>query len=234
MDKHQNAREICPQCVKKMFIIVIFVVFFALYAFSDSWHDTVNSAIFIMGSSYPELLEEYIQSFSYPVLCICCALLIFQAICFPVSAILLIYVNESFFGLWGILFSYIGLLVGSLINFFIARIITQGASTFFDSAILRNIESYMQQKQFNLILVSRLLPFALFDVFSFIWGVSSCSFISYCVATAIGLIPHVVFYSFVLNGGGFFWSWFVGVFLFVASIMLFLRTDILFLFKKRV
>lgn len=126
--------------------------------------------------------------------------MITQAIVAPLPAFLVTAANGMIFGeIWGVVISWIGALMGALTSFYIARLFGNVAL----EKIVRNrktvefVRHAEEKKGFYVILLARLLPFISFDLISYMAGLSGIRFWAFISATALGMLPATIIYTFM-------------------------------------
>jgi len=127
-------------------------------------------------------------------------LMIIQAIVAPLPAMLVTAANGMIFGgFWGAVISWTGAMMGALTSFYIARLVGDVAL----GKVIRNqrtvefIRHAGEKRGFYVILVSRLLPFISFDLISYMAGLSGIRPWAFIVATALGMLPATIIYTFI-------------------------------------
>ena len=127
-------------------------------------------------------------------------LMILQAIVAPLPAMLVTAANGMIFGgFWGAAISWTGALMGALTSFYIARL----AGNVILGKVIRNqktvefIRHTGEKRGFYVILLSRLVPFISFDLISYMAGLSGIRPWAFIVATALGMLPATIIYTFI-------------------------------------
>ncbi|MBW1999743.1 MAG: TVP38/TMEM64 family protein [Deltaproteobacteria bacterium] len=126
-------------------------------------------------------------------------LMIVQAIVAPLPAFIVTAANGMVFGnLWGTVISWTGAMMGALTSFGIARL----AGDVTVKKIIRNkkaaelLRHAGEKRGFYVILIARLLPFISFDIISYMAGLSGIRPWSFAMATALGMLPATILYTF--------------------------------------
>ena len=151
-------------------------------------------------------------------------LMVVQAVVAPIPAFLITAANGLVFGVWGILVSWVGAMLGAVVTFGIGRTFSRFALR----RIGRNqrIRGYVDRltdreapaepidasrvsarrpavprpaKRYGakVVLIARLLPFVSFDLVSYAAGVSAMRLTPFLVATGAGMLPATVVYTLV-------------------------------------
>jgi len=127
-------------------------------------------------------------------------LMIIQAIVAPLPAMLVTAANGMVFGgFWGAVISWTGAMMGALTSFYISRLVGDVAL----GKVIRNqrtvefIRHAGEKRGFYVILLSRLLPFISFDLISYMAGLSGIRPWAFILATALGMLPATIIYTFI-------------------------------------
>jgi len=133
------------------------------------------------------------------------AVMIIQTIIAPIPSEALLMFAGAVMNIWDVLvFGGLGLIIGSVIAFYIAR---RGGRPIVTKMIgdkwTDNVDSWVSRNGTKAILFTRLIPVIPFDLISYVSGVTSMSFRDYFAATVIGAIPRclVLAYAGSLAGG---------------------------------
>jgi len=176
-----------------LILLLFLVVFFTVH------HHFEKTCVILVAGNLDQTIK-LIRSWGYAAPLMSVMLMITQAIVAPLPAFLITAANGMIFGhFWGVVISWTGALMGALISFYIARL-------FMDVA-LRKASRYQQavefirqageKKGFYVVLAARLLPFISFDVISYMSGLSGIRPLAFTLATAIGMLPATIIYSFM-------------------------------------
>ncbi|MGK7910911.1 MAG: TVP38/TMEM64 family protein [Synechococcus sp.] len=121
-------------------------------------------------------------------------------------------VGGAVFGLlWGTVWSAIGLSVGAICAFLIARYLFHdwAIARYGKHPLLLGLNRSIERHAMKLILAVRLFPISPFNLVNFLFGLTRTPLLEYGLGTAIGIIPGVVLYTWVglsgremLEGGG--------------------------------
>lgn len=134
------------------------------------------------------------------------AVMIVQTIIAPIpSEALLMFAGAIGIGILDVLiFGGGGLIIGSIIAFFIARrggrplVVKMVGEKWTDS-----VDAWVSKNGAKAILFTRLIPVIPFDLISYVSGVTSMGFRDYLIATIIGAVPRCIFLAYAgsLAGG---------------------------------
>ena len=132
------------------------------------------------------------------------AVMIIQTLIAPIpSEALLMFAGAVMNPLDAVVFGGIGLIIGSVIAFFIAR---YGGRPIVVKMIgdkwTGNIDEWVSRNGAKSILFTRIVPIIPFDLISYVSGVTQISFKNYFVATVIGAIPRCLFLVYVGSFAG--------------------------------
>ena len=125
--------------------------------------------------------------------------MILQAIIAPIPGEALMVIGGAVFGsLSTIVIGEIGGCIGALVCFLIAR---KGGRTLVIKMIGRKglefADNWFKRHGFYAVLLARLIPFIPIDAISYGAGLTAMNLKSFFVATAIGMLPRVIFYSYI-------------------------------------
>jgi uncharacterized membrane protein YdjX (TVP38/TMEM64 family) len=151
-------------------------------------------------------LQDYIHSLGFWGPAISFALMLLQSVIAPLPAFVLAFANAAVFGwAWGALLTWTSSLTGAVLCFGIARLYGRAAVVRLISAMaLDSIDTFFIKYGKHAVLFARLLPFISFDIVSYAAGLTSLRFPHFLFATALGMLPATLVYSYVggsLTGG---------------------------------
>lgn len=151
-------------------------------------------------------LRAFILTFHIWAPVISILLMILQSLIPLMPGLALTIINAWIFGAWGILYTWVGALLGAVLDFGIARwygrpLIEQ----FFYGRYYQKIDIFLQQNGVFAVFVSRLIPFVPFKIISYAAGFTTMSLAKFAFATAAGQTPAIVLYS--LLGHNILHSW---------------------------
>lgn len=149
-----------------------------------------------MDDLFEELLTWIIVSYGNMGLLIA---MIVQTIIAPIpSELILVMAGAIGIGMVDILiFGCGGLVIGSVIAFFIAR---KGGRPVLKKMIgekwTNALDGWVSRRGAKAILISRFIPIVPFDLISYVSGVTTISFRSYFIATVLGAIPRTILLAY--------------------------------------
>lgn len=125
------------------------------------------------------------------------ALMALQSLVPFVPGLVITVANAWIFGWhYGAVYSWIGALLGALLDFYIARWYGRPlVERIVKKAYLRLVDNYLQRHGVLAVLISRVIPVVPFKIISFGAGLTIIPVRQYCAATAIGQTPGIVLYS---------------------------------------
>lgn len=131
-------------------------------------------------------------------------LMILQAIVAPLPSSPVTYVNGLLFGFWwGGLLSWASALVAAAICFGLARRFGRSvAQRLMTARAIEWSDRFFVRFGAYAVLLGRLLPVVSFDVVSYGAGLTRMSFLGFITATAIGMIPGTLLYTYLGRLGG--------------------------------
>jgi len=146
---------------------------------------------------FEELLNNLIQSYGNVGLFI---VMVLQTIIAPIpSEALIVFAGSLGFSLLNIIiFAGSGMLVGSIIAFWLAR---WGREAIVEKLVgsrwLKPVDDWVNKHGGFAILAARLIPVIPFDLVSYVSGLTSLSFSKYIIATTIGTYPRTLLLALV-------------------------------------
>ena len=142
------------------------------------------------------MLEAYLQSMiqSYGPLGLIFVMIFQTIVAFIPSEAVLMFAGAIGIKLFDIvIFGGIGLIIGAIIAFYIAKI---GGKPIIAKLIgekwINRVDKWVEKNGVKAILLSRLIPVIPFDLISYISGVTSLDFKYYLLATIIGSFPRAL------------------------------------------
>lgn len=125
------------------------------------------------------------------------ALMSLQSLVPFVPGLVITVANAWIFGWhYGAVYSWIGALIGALLDFCIARWYGRPlVERMMKKTYLRLVDSYLQKHGVVAILISRIIPVIPFKMISFGAGLTVIPVRQFVIATATGQIPGIVLYS---------------------------------------
>ncbi|MCM3730585.1 TVP38/TMEM64 family protein [Fictibacillus nanhaiensis] len=148
---------------------------------------------------------------------------------FP-SSIFAITSGLSFGFYWGCLFTYLGSLGGGLITYYaINRLDRFNKSEQWKNERYKKIRSNIEREGFRYVLLLRLLPVLNYDLVSYLTSMTKVKFKDYAIATAIGIIPGTIAYTYLgtsMTSGS-------KQVVFIGTTLLFVIVGLPLIFKKK-
>jgi uncharacterized membrane protein YdjX (TVP38/TMEM64 family) len=148
---------------------------------------------------------------------------------FP-SSIFAITSGLSFGFYWGCLFTYLGSLGGGLITYYaINRLGRFKKSEQWKNERYKKIRSNIEREGFRYVLLLRLLPVLNYDLVSYLTSMTKVKFKDYAIATAIGIIPGTIAYTYLgtsMTSGS-------KQVVFIGTTLLFVIVGLPLIFKKK-
>jgi uncharacterized membrane protein YdjX (TVP38/TMEM64 family) len=116
---------------------------------------------------------------------------------FP-SSIFAITSGLSFGFYWGCLYTYLGSLGGGLVTYYaVNRLGRFKKSKQWKNERYNKIRSNIEREGFRYVLLLRLLPVLNYDLVSYLTSITKVKFKDYAIATAIGIIPGTIAYTYL-------------------------------------
>ena len=182
----------------------------------------------LMWQESTEKFVERVRAFGPWVALISIFLLVLETAVPPIPAAPILIANAVLFGVpGGILLSWVGSLLGAIVNFWLARrfgrhFLVRRLSP----AHLAWIDRFSEEKGFQVLLIARMIPLTSVDFIGFLAGLSSISFPRYVLASAIGLLPGVTMYTLlahdIFRANEYLWR--IGAVAAAAGLVYFLST----------
>jgi len=169
------------------------IIFFAIH------HHFEKTCVILVGGNLDQTIN-LIRSWGVAAPLMSVLLMVTQAIVAPLPAFLITAANGMIFGkLWGAVISWVGALLGALVSFYIARLFADVAlrKVARNTKAVELIRNAGKNKGFYVILVARLIPIISFDLISYIAGLSGIRTGSFILATAFGMLPATIVYTFI-------------------------------------
>lgn len=184
---------------QKYFILALTLMFFLFYFFFQPFRNLMTDFLETFSSLDVKDLVKNIRSYGKLAALISFSLMILQSVIAPLPAFLLKLANAAIFGaFYGALLSWISILTGAALCFFVARALGRDVVeklTFTSS--LENLDVFFEKYGKYAILIFRLFPFISFDFISYAAGLTNMPFWSFIISTAIGSLPSIIIYSYV-------------------------------------
>jgi uncharacterized membrane protein YdjX (TVP38/TMEM64 family) len=125
-------------------------------------------------------------------------LMIIQATIAPLPANVTIVANGLVFGpFWGGLLSWVSIVIGASICFALAKKLGKPVAVRFAGRSLESAEKFFERYGLPAMFFIRITPFIPFDAVSYVAGLAGVSYGKFLLATAVGVIPSIVVYSYL-------------------------------------
>jgi uncharacterized membrane protein YdjX (TVP38/TMEM64 family) len=139
-------------------------------------------------------------------------LMILQSTIAPLPANVTIAANGLVFGpLWGAFVSWVSMLIGASLCFALSRKFGKPLAKRFAGTSLDAAEKFFERYGLTAMLGARMIPLIPFDAVSYVAGFVGVPYTRFIGATAVGLIPSVVIYSYIGSMGVTRFWWIVGI-----------------------
>lgn len=177
----------------------------------------------------PKAIQKWILSFGiFAPLIYIVLYSIRPFVLFPAS-VLSLAAGLAFGALYGTIYTIIGATSGAALSFLAASKLGHKVKNKQWDGRAKKIQEQLEQNGFYYVLLLRLIPLFNFDMISYLAGLSKVRFVSFTLATLIGIIPGTFAYNFLgssLVGGN--------IAIIIAAVAVFLAITIVpLLFSKR-
>lgn len=161
-------------------------------------------AVRLLAEGDLERLRAYVLAFGVWAPVISAGLMILQAILAPLPASAITYLNGLVFGTWwGALLSWASALAAAAVCFGLSRGLGRPAiARLVSGPALAWSDAFFARFGPYAVLAGRLIPIVSFDVVSYGAGLTRMSFAGFLVATALGMLPATILYSYLGHLGG--------------------------------
>ena len=175
------------------------VLFGAIYLLSSGFRSEVHRALGILGRGDIAGLRDYILSYGVWAPVASCFLMVLQALAAPVPSFLITFANGLAFGVfWGWMLSLFGHVVAASVCFGISRSLGRvPVEVLVGKAGLESADRWFARWGMYAVFAARLVPGVAFDVISYAAGLTRMRFRSFLAATALGIFPQTLLYSFL-------------------------------------
>jgi len=151
-----------------------------------------------------------------------------QAIIAPLPMNVIIITNGLVFGpVWGSLLSWFSTILGASICFLLSKSLGKPFAQKIIGSSMEKAESFFKKYGLHAMFIVRVMPFVPFDAISYGAPLVGVPFSRFLLATAVGIIPSILIYSFLGKLiAGIYWWVLIGL-LSVALIGIFAASRIL-------
>lgn len=187
---------------KKAIIALIIFVFLIIAAMVFIWP-------YLSILTKPSVIKEIVLSFGIWAPLAYIGLQILQMVFLVIPASPIIVVGGYIFGAYSILYSAIGIILGSIVIFYIGKIFGR---PFLKSVLDKKIMDKIDEKSDNIaktLFILFLIPPLPHDAFCYMAGVTKVKLKWYVFAVIIGRLPQIVFFTLIgyqLTKLNLFWS----------------------------
>ena len=183
---------------------LILVIALLLAGAVPAFRGAALNAVEVLARADVGALRAYVLGFGAWAPLVSAGLMIVQAILAPLPSSPVTFVNGLVFGTWwGGLLSWASALVGAGICFWLSRRFGRPlAERLVSPQALAWSDGFFGRFGAHAVLLGRLLPVVSFDVVSYGAGLTGMSFFVFMLATAIGMIPGTLLYSYLGHLGG--------------------------------
>ncbi|HSK99272.1 MAG TPA: TVP38/TMEM64 family protein [Rubrobacteraceae bacterium] len=174
-------------------------LFGSVYLLSAEFRSEVHRALGILGRGDIEGLRDYILSYGLWAPVASCFLMVLQALVAPVPSFLITFANGLAFGVfWGWMLSLFGHALAASVCFGISRALGRGpVEVLVGKTGLESADRWFARWGMYAVFAARLIPGVAFDVISYAAGLTRMRFRSFLAATALGIFPQTLLYSFL-------------------------------------
>lgn len=214
---------------RSLLTIIAVLVVIGSYFLVPSINRFVNKIIYMFSTGDFTVVKQFVASYGVYAAIVSFFLMVFQDVVAPLPAFLITFANASLFGWWqGMILSWVSSMAGASLCFYLARLLGRGmAEKLTTKSGLQSVDRFFDRYGSNCIIICRLLPFMSFDLVSYAAGLTSMSFSSFFIATALGEFPATVIYSYIggmLVGGAKLFT--------TALLLIFALSALIILFRK--
>jgi len=182
-------------------VLLLFVatVFAVLYLLSGGFRSEVNQALGLLGRGDIAGLRDYILSFGFWAPIASCFLMVLQALVAPVPSFLITFANGLAFGVfWGWMLSLFGHVLAAAVCFCISRSrACVPVEVLVGRTGLESADRWFARWGMYAVFAGRLIPGVAFDVISYAAGLTRMRFRNFLIATALGIFPQTLLYSYL-------------------------------------
>ena len=174
-------------------------LFGVLYLLSSGFRSEFHRALGILGRGDIAGLRDYILSYGAWAPVASCFLMVLQALAAPVPSFLITFANGLAFGVfWGWMLSLFGHVLAASVCFGISRSLGRvPVEVLVGRAGLESADRWFARWGMYAVFAARLVPGVAFDVISYAAGLTRMRFRSFLAATALGIFPQTLLYSFL-------------------------------------
>lgn len=136
-----------------------------------------------------------------------------QAIIAPLPGNVITITNALVFGpLWGSLLSWFATILGASLCFLLAKTLGKPFAERIAGSSLGRAEAFFKKYGFYAMFLVRIMPLVPFDAISYGAGLVGVPFSRFLLATAVGIVPSILVYSYLgAFIAGFYWWVVIGL-----------------------
>jgi len=185
--------------IRLVLVVVAAVLFGLLYLLSAGFRSEFHRGLALLGRGDIEGLRDYILSFGIWAPVASCFLMILQALVAPVPSFLITFANGLAFGVfWGWMLSLFGHVLAAAVCFGISRSLGRVPVEVLVGRVgLESADRWFAKWGMYAVFAARLVPGVAFDVISYAAGLTRMRFRNFIFATALGIFPQTLLYSFL-------------------------------------
>ncbi len=174
-------------------------VFGLLYLLLDGFRTETNRALGILGRGDIAGLKDYIVSYGVWAPIASCLLMVLQALVAPIPSFIITFANGLAFGVfWGWMLSLFGHVLAAAVCFGISRALGRGPVEVLVGNIgLESADHWFARWGLYAVFAGRLVPGVAFDAISYAAGLTRMRFRNFMAATALGIFPQTLLYSYL-------------------------------------
>jgi uncharacterized membrane protein YdjX (TVP38/TMEM64 family) len=158
--------------------IAIYIITYLIFRFNDLDQDSISEFFINYFGKHNFLTIFFIQLFL--------SLTPLPDSIITYLSVVLIGVYQTF---WAV---YLGMLISSIIHFWIARSFGPGLVAKFFPKLIHKVNDFNGEMDTHHLIIYRFLSFVSFDIVAYMAGFSKISFRNFFISTALGLIPMIV------------------------------------------
>lgn len=202
---------------KKVIIALVISLFLVVAAAVFIWP-------YVSILTKPSVIKELVLGFGVWAPLAFIGLQILQMVFLFIPASPIIIVGGYIFGAWGVFYSVIGIILGSIIIFFIGRLFGR---PFLESVLDKKIINKIDYESDNIaktLFILFLIPPLPHDAFCYMAGVTKIELKRYILAVVAGRLPQIIFLTLIgyqLTKLNLFWSLLIIGVIIVGSIIIF-------------
>lgn len=180
-------------------VLAAAALFGLIYILSAGFRLELHRALGILGRGDIAGLRDYILSYGAWAPVASCFLMVLQALAAPVPSFLITFANGLAFGtFWGWVLSLFGHVLAASVCFGISRSLGRvPVAVLVGRTGLESADRWFARWGMYAVFAARLVPGVAFDVISYAAGLTRMRFRSFLAATALGIFPQTLLYSFL-------------------------------------